>query len=265
MMRLNRYLAQCGLGSRRAVEQLILDGKARLNGKPVADLATQVDPDRDRVHVDGRLVHPAARLTYLALNKPKGYDVTRGDPHGHRQVYDLLPRGTHASVKAVGRLDRDSTGLLLFTNDGELAFRLAHPSHGCTKVYQVEVEGRVARADMRLLTEGVQLEDGPARAEQAEWVAGQESFSVLRVAMREGRKRIVRRMCEAIGHPVLALERVAIGPLALGDLKRGQVRPLTAAELAALRRSVGLAVAPETAPESRAAGRHPRPRRAARS
>jgi len=143
-MRLNKYLALCGLGSRRAVEQLILDGQVAIAGRPVSDLATQVG-EGAAVSIQGRPVHPVPRSSfdYILLNKPRGYDVTRGGRHHHRRAWDLLPRETHPSVQSVGRLDRDSSGLLLFTNDGELAFRLTHPRYGCRKVYEVEVEGKV--------------------------------------------------------------------------------------------------------------------------
>jgi pseudouridine synthase len=239
-MRLNRFLAQCGVASRRAAEQLIVGGQVRVNGKPARELATQVEPGKDRVEVNGKNVEPAARPVYLLLNKPRGYDVTRGDRHSHRQVYDLLPKGTHASVKAVGRLDRDSTGLLLLTNDGALAHRLTHPSFGCPKTYQVAVEGRATKEETALLMAGVQLDDGPARAVKAQVVEAGAKMSLLRIVMHEGRKRIVRRMCEAIGHPVAALERTEIGPLKLGQLRRGQVRALKPPEMAALRRAAGM-------------------------
>lgn len=239
-MRLNRYLALCGLGSRRAVERLILDGEISVNGRVVTDLATQVDPDRDRIEYRGRISRPATRHTYLALNKPRGYDVTRSDRHSRRLVYDLLPDGTHPAVKAVGRLDRDSTGLLLLTDDGELAHRLTHPSFGCPKTYDVIVDGVVRVEDLNLLTSGIHLDDGPAKAVSAQLLDQTQTASRLKIVMIEGRKRIVRRMCEAIGHPVRELERTAIGPIQLGNLRRGTTRSLTPHELRKLRHCVGL-------------------------
>lgn len=242
-MRLNRYLAKSGLGSRRKVEELIEAGQVSINGKAVTDLATQVDAETDEVVVDGRRVRPPLQHVYLMLNKPKGYDVTRGGRHHHRRAYDLLPEGTHPSVQAVGRLDRNSTGLLLFTNDGELANRLAHPSHGCRKEYIVEVEGKPSSEAVRKLREGVELEDGPAKAIEAKILEDEPTRPPrLRIVMGEGRKRIVRRMCEAVGHPVTNLERMATGPVRLGDLRRGKVRPLRRGEIVALRKSVGLEV-----------------------
>ena len=240
-MRLNRFLAQSGLGSRRAVEALIEAGEIAVNGQVTRQPWHQVDPARDRVHARGGPVRPAAAHSYILLNKPRGYDVTRGGRHHHRRAWDLLPAGTHPSVQSVGRLDRDSAGLLLFTNDGELAFRLAHPRYGIRKVYEVVVQGRVGGAALRRLTEGIELEDGPARALSAEPVGPEDQdWTRLRLIMVEGRKRIVRRMCEAIGHPVMELERTAMGGIELGGLRRGKTRPLRPAEIRRLRRSVGL-------------------------
>ncbi len=261
-MRINRYLASCGLGSRRAVEALIGAGKVTLNGTIVRDLSTQVKPTGDEVTVEGRPARPAPLFTYLALNKPLGYDVTRGGEQHHRRAWDLLPKGTHPSVQSVGRLDRDSTGLLLFTNDGEFAFRLAHPRHGCTKTYDVEIAGgRPTPETLERLRDGVTLEDGPARALAVEPLPGGSGpeRSRLRLVIGEGRNRIVRRMCEAVGHPVVELERVAIGRLELGVLKRGKCRPLTAREVVMLRRDAGLAP-PEAEASPPKKGPRPSPR-----
>ena len=243
-MRLNKYLALCGLGSRRAVEHLITGGQVAVGGKTVGDLATQVDEARDAVTVLGRPVRPVARhnFDYILLNKPRGYDVTRGGRQHHRRAWDLLPKDTHASVQAVGRLDRDSTGLLLFTNDGELAFRLTHPRYGCRKVYEVKVEGTVKAETLKRLTDGVQLEDGPAHAVHVERLAAEpDGLPRLLIVMEEGRNRIVRRMCEALEHPVTDLNRTALGPLQLGAVPRGKTRVLTTREIHLLRRLVGLA------------------------
>ena len=239
-MRLNRYLAQCGLGSRRAVEELIKAGRVRINGRVVERLAIHVDEQKDRVAVDEQPVGLPVRYEFIMLHKPKGYDVTRGGRHHHRRAYDLLPSGTHPSVQAVGRLDRNSTGLLLFTNDGELNFRLTHPRHGCRKVYAVDVEGAVGREVLRRLEDGVELEDGPAKVIEVEkQQTGSRGESHLRIVIAEGRKRIIRRMCEAVDHPVVRLHRTAVGPLELGDLPIGRTRPLTSREVTRLRRSVG--------------------------
>lgn len=262
-MRLNKFLAQSGLGSRRAVEQLILDGIVKVNGKPVTELATQVDLEHDTVEVQGRTVRPVRKLEYIALNKPRGYDVTRGGRHHHRRAWDLLPEGTHPSVQSVGRLDRDSMGLLLFTNDGELAFRLTHPSYGCQKTYEVAVEGNVAPETAQQLMNGVELEDGLARAVLAvKMPSTEEGISRLKVIMEEGRNRIVRRMFEALRYPVVALNRTAIGGLTLGIIPRGKTRPLTSREVMVLRKSVGLgAVTSEHRPaQSSPSGASSKPR-----
>jgi len=257
-MRLNKFLAQSGLGSRRAVEQLILAGTVSVNGAAVRALATQVDEENDQVVVGGQAVRPVRQFEYLLLNKPRGYDVTRGGRHHHRRAWDLLPKDTHNSVQSVGRLDRDSTGLLLFTNDGELAFRLAHPRYGCRKTYEVDVEGNLSLVAMARLSEGVELEDGPARAVQVEKLPGLvKGQGRLKIVMVEGRNRIVRRMCEALGHPVVALNRIAVAGLELGDLPRGKTRPLSKQEVRRLRQAVGL-----SEPEKPAAPRPTHPSQA---
>jgi 23S rRNA pseudouridine2605 synthase len=242
-MRLNKYLALCGLGSRRAVEQLITEGQVEIGGRTVSDLATQVDESQDTVTVQGHAVRPVERrnFEYIILNKPRGYDVTRGGRHHHRRAWDLLPKDTHPSVQSVGRLDRDSTGLLLFTNDGELAFRLTHPRFGCRKVYDVEVEGDPSMETLARLTQEVMLDDGPAHAVSVERIPSPPSEPVrLRIIMEEGRNRIVRRLCEAVGHPVVSLDRIVFGPLHLNNLSRGKTRALTPREIGALRREVEL-------------------------
>ena len=223
------------------MEKLVGERRVTLNDRLVEHLAIHVDAGEDQVAVDGRPVRLPDRPEYLMLNKPPGFEVTRSGRHAPRRVYELLPEGVHPSVQAVGRLDRESTGLLLFSNDGALNFRLTHPRHGCQKVYEVEVEGEVADPTLERLTVGLTLEDGPARAVWAERLAGgSRGTTRLRLAMTEGRKRIVRRMCEAAGHRVLRLHRTALGPLELGDLASGRVRALTDDEIDKLRRSVGL-------------------------
>lgn len=239
-MRLNRYLAQAGFGSRRAVESLVAAGAVTINGKPADHPGRAVDEANDRVEVNGRPVKPPQTHVYIMLNKPRGYDVTRGGTHHHRRAWDLLPAGTHPSVQSVGRLDRDSTGLLIFTNDGDLAFRLTHPRYGCQKIYEVDVDGRISPGALEQLRRGVDLEDGPARPVAAEIVGSGGGLTTLRIVMAEGRKRIVRRMCEAIGHPVVNLNRAAVGELTLAGLARGKTRPLAPAEISRLRISVGL-------------------------
>ncbi len=260
-MRINRFLAQAGLGSRRAVEALLEQGLVTLNGQVIREPWHQIDGEKDKVLVRGAPVRPAAAFTYLLLNKPRGYDVTRGGRHHHRRAWDLLPEGTHASVQSVGRLDRDSCGLLLFTNDGDLAFRMTHPRYGCRKIYEVTVEGHVGPPLLARLMEGVELEDGLARAAWAESLPPADAnHDRMRLTMLEGRNRIVRRMCLALGHPVVELERTVLGGIEIGDLRRGKTRPLRPTEVRRLRKLMGLAdLEPEPdAHEKRLARRRPR-------
>ncbi len=225
-VRLNRYLASAGLGSRRAVDELIRAGRVTVNGE-VGELGAAVG-DGDLVAVDGRPVAPQ-ELAYLILHKPSGVVTTASDPQRRRTVLDLVQ--SQQRVYPVGRLDRDTTGLLLLTNDGELANRLAHPRHGVDKTYVADVEGDPSPEALRRLADGVELDDGPtARARARRLEAGR-----LELVIHEGRNRQVRRMCEAVGHPVRRLHRTAYGPLELGTLAPGLWRPLTGEEVAALR------------------------------
>jgi 23S rRNA pseudouridine2605 synthase len=224
--RLNRFLARSGLGSRRAVEAAIRAGRVTVNGDP-AGLATRVEP-ADDVRVDGRPARPQAARTLL-LHKPAGVVTTAHDTHGRRTVIDLVPDDVR--VFPVGRLDRDTTGALILTNDGDLADRLMHPRHGVAKTYVADVEGAPSDAALARLRAGVQLEDGrtaPAEVERAEGGA-------IRITIHEGRNRQVRRMCAAVGHPARRLHRERYATLTLDDLAPGEWRALTAAELEALR------------------------------
>jgi 23S rRNA pseudouridine2605 synthase len=228
-MRLAKFLAHAGVASRRAAEGLIADGRVSVAGEAVTDPALDVDESSD-VSVDGRPVRPEPREVY-ALNKPRGVVSTARDTHGRPTVVELVP--SRRRLYPVGRLDADTTGLILLTNDGELAERLTHPRYGVEKVYRARVQpARVTPAALQALREGVELEDGrtaPARARQP-------SAGVLEIAVREGRKRQVRRMIEAVGHRVQELERVAFGPLGLRGLERGQSRRLKDVEVERLRR-----------------------------
>jgi 23S rRNA pseudouridine2605 synthase len=235
--RLQRTLARAGFGSRRSAEQLIVEGRVAVNGR-IAELGNRVDPRRDQVMVDGVPVPTDPDLRYLALNKPAGVTSTLADRHAARSLVPLLPPGPR--VVPVGRLDRESEGLLLLTNDGDLAHRLQHPRFGVDKEYLVEVEGAIPRSAVARLTTGVDLEDGKARAVRAGSVQRAGEHSALRVVMTEGRKREVRRMLAAVGFPVRRLVRVRVGPVRLGSLKPGTTRPLTAEEVADLYRTTGL-------------------------
>ena len=229
-MRLVKYLAHAGVASRRAAEKLIADGKVSVGGEVVTNPATDVD-ERSAVAVDGRRVEPEPREVH-ALNKPPGVVSTARDTHGRPTVVELVrsPRRLYP----VGRLDADTTGLILLTNDGELADLLTHPRYGVEKVYRARVQPkRVSARALRALREGVELDDGrtaPARARQV-------APGLLEITLREGRKRQVRRMLEAVGHRVVELERVAFGPLGLRGLEQGRSRRLKPAEVERLRRA----------------------------
>jgi 23S rRNA pseudouridine2605 synthase len=228
--RLQKILAQAGLGSRRAAEDMIADGRVRVNGE-VATLGARADPETDTIEVDGAVVGVRQGLVHYLLNKPAGVVSTASDPQGRPTVVDLLP--PEPRVYPVGRLDADTEGLLLLTNDGDLAHRLTHPSFGVEKEYLAEVEGTPARGVLRRLREGVELEDGrtaPARVS----LVGEHT---LRITIHEGRNRQVRRMGEAVGHPVRRLVRVRIGPLSDRRLAPGEWRPLAQAEVRALERA----------------------------
>jgi 23S rRNA pseudouridine2605 synthase len=235
--RLQRTLARAGLGSRRGSELLIADGRVTVNGR-VAELGTRVDPRRDRVAVDGVPIPADPDLRYFALNKPAGVTTTMRDPHAERSLLALLPEGPR--VVPVGRLDRETEGLLLLTNDGDLAHRLQHPRHGVEKEYLAEVGGDLSRRAVSELLRGVELEDGPARAVRASVIERGRGRTAVSVVLAEGRKREVRRMLAAIGHPVHRLVRIRMGPVRLGSLPPGATRPLDPDEIAGLYRATGL-------------------------
>jgi 23S rRNA pseudouridine2605 synthase len=228
--RLQKILARAGLGSRRASEALIAAGRVRVNGE-VARLGDRADPETDRIEVDGAVVGVRAGLVHYLLNKPAGVVTTASDPQGRPIVVGLVP--AEPRVFPVGRLDADTEGLLLLTNDGELAHRLTHPSFGVEKEYLAEVEGRPTRGVLRRLREGVDLEDGRTAPAKASLVGDR----LLRITIHEGRKRQVRRMCDAVGLPVRRLVRVRIGPIADRRLAPGQWRPLEQEEVRALERA----------------------------
>lgn len=228
--RLQKTLARLGFGSRRACEELIAEGRVTVDGE-VAELGRRVDPEADRVEVDGVPVGVRPGLAHYLLNKPRGVVTTAADPQGRRSVVDLVP--AEPRVFPVGRLDVDTEGLLLLTNDGDLAFRLTHPRFGVDKEYVAEVEGRPSPAVVRRLREGVDLEDGRTAPAKVALVPP----DILRITIHEGRNRQVRRMCEAVGHPVVRLVRTRIGPLADRRLQPGRWRALTVEEVRALERA----------------------------
>lgn len=238
-MRLQKYLSRAGVASRRASEGMIEAGRVRVNGEVVKQLGAKVDPAEDVVEVDGGRVEAAAPV-WIALHKPAGYVCTRRDRHGRRTIYDLVP-AEYAVLFHVGRLDLESEGLVLLTNQGGVANRLLHPRYQVDRVYEVEVKGRVTETTLRRLLAGVELEDGGARAQDVHLLeeparAARAVRSRLRLTMREGRKREVRRMMDVVGHPVLRLVRQRLGPVELGELAPGTWRLLDDAEGAELGR-----------------------------
>lgn len=238
MERLQKVLAQAGVASRRRCEELIVQGSVEVNGKPVRELGTKVDPERDRIVVNGKPVK-LERHVYLILNKPTGVITSLSDPQGRRVVTDLL-KGIKERVYPVGRLDYDTSGLLLLTNDGELANRLAHPSYEIDKVYRAWVKGVPSPDKVKRLATGVRLEDGMTSPGQARLLKASpdKQKAWIELTIHEGRNRQVRRMCEAIGHPVLTLERVRLGFLTLEGLSPGEYRPLTSEEVEKLKRGL---------------------------
>jgi 23S rRNA pseudouridine2605 synthase len=231
--RLQKVLAAAGVGSRRACEELIAAGRVSVDGR-TATLGDRADPHTSVIHVDGERVVIDARLVYLALNKPRGIVSTMADEKGRPGLAELLGSSVQQRVFHVGRLDTDSDGLLLLTNDGELAHRLTHPSYGVSKTYLAEVPGPLPRTVGRRLRQGVELEDGPAKADAFRLVDSFGRTALVEITLHEGRKHIVRRMLEEVGHPVSRLVRTAVGPIRLNDLKPGRWRHLTRAEVAAL-------------------------------
>jgi 23S rRNA pseudouridine2605 synthase len=232
-VRLQKYLASAGVASRRGAETLIAEGRVQVNGAVVAEAGVKVTPGRDRVEVDGRTVVPA-RPVWIALHKPRGYLTTRSDPGGRRTIYQLLPP-EHEGLFHVGRLDRDSEGLLILTNQGDAANLLLHPRYEVERIYDAEVDGLVSRETLRRLLQGVELEDGVARAVRVEKRrSSREDRDRLRLTLTEGRNREVRRLLAEVGHPVRRLIRLRYGPIRLGHLPPGEWRPLTAPEVAAI-------------------------------
>lgn len=232
-IRLQKVLAAAGLASRRGAELLIEEGRVEVNGKVVTEQGMRVDPDRDHIRVDGSRIPPPRRHAYLVLNKPRGVVSTMDDPEGRPTLADYLPR-RRDRLFHVGRLDTDTEGLIIITNDGEFAHRLAHPSYQVPKTYLAEVAGSMDNRTLKRLTKGVTLNDGPIRPDKVKLIHRTESRTLIQVSLHTGRNRIVRRMMDAVGHPVDRLSRIAIGPVRLGQLKVGQTRELTREELGTL-------------------------------
>lgn len=235
--RLQKAMADAGLASRRKCEELILSGRVKVNGMIISELGVKVDPKRDRIEVDGKKLAPAPKL-YLVMNKPKGYLTTLRDPFNRPTVKDLLPCGDR--LFPVGRLDFDSDGLLIFTNDGELANGLMHPKLKVDKVYRVEVTGRPSKGEIERLRSGVEIDGRLTAPAIIKPITGKGENAVFRVIIHEGRKRQIRRMFEAVGRRVISLKRLSYGPVSLGSLKVGAVRPLAQVEIDGLKTAAGL-------------------------
>lgn len=235
--RLQRSLARAGFGSRRACEELIAAGRVEVNGRR-ATLGDRVDPGRDEVRVDGAKVNVDPALRTFALHKPRGVTTTMRDAHAERDLTRFLPKGPR--VFPVGRLDRDTEGLLVLTNDGALAHRLTHPRYAVEKEYLAEVDRIPSNRQLSRLRRGVELEDGIARALDARAAGGSRGRGAVRVVMVEGRKREVRRMLDGVGLPVRRLVRVRVGPVRLGQMRPGEIRELDPRDLRALYRAAGL-------------------------
>ncbi len=232
-MRINKYLAECNLGSRREVEKLILAGKVKVNNSVCSDLATDIKEGEDVVTYNGEIVTPVKERIYLALNKPKGYIVTRSDEYNRKTVFDLLP-DLGVNLFAVGRLDKDSEGLLLLTNDGEFADRIMHPRYKLPKVYKVEIRGKIRADHLKELQSGM-LIDGEQTLTARVFVKKRgDETSVLRFTIHEGKNRQIRKMVETLGYKVLNLRRLQIDGIKLGNLPTGMFRNLSPGEVRTL-------------------------------
>lgn len=238
-IRLQKVLAAAGIASRRASEDLISEGRVEVNGQVVMEQGMRVNPETDHIRVDGSRIPPPRRHLYLVLNKPRGVVSTMEDPEGRPTLSDYLPPRTDRLFH-VGRLDTETEGLIVLTNDGEFAHRLAHPSYEVPKTYLAEVAGAVDNRTVKRLEKGVTLEDGPVKPDRVKLIQRSETRTLLSITLHTGRNRIVRRMMDAVGHPVNKLSRQAIGPIRLGNLAKGATRELTREELGALLDVVGM-------------------------
>jgi 23S rRNA pseudouridine2605 synthase len=232
MVRLQKFLAEAGVASRRAAERLIVEGRVEVNGHTVNELGTKVDPSHDRVRVDGRAAKVRRKL-YLAINKPKGYICTRSDPEKRRIITDLLPLEWR-NLYPVGRLDHDTEGLIFLTNDGDFALHLTHPRYGTRKIYEATVDGRLQPQQLSRLTGGIVDEGEMLKASRARVLSANNTRSVVEVELTEGKNREIRRMFKALGFEISKLTRTQIGRIKLGELPSGKWRTLTEPEIKSL-------------------------------
>jgi 23S rRNA pseudouridine2605 synthase len=238
-VRLQKLLAAAGVGSRRVCENLITEGRVEVDGQVVTELGVRINPKTQVVHVDGDRVNLDEERVYLAFNKPLGVVTTMSDELGRPSIADYLGN-RNDRLFHVGRLDADTEGLLLLTNDGDLAHRLQHPAYGVLKTYLAQIQGPVPRDLGKRLREGIELEDGPVSVDSFRVVDSQPGKALVEVVLHEGRKHVVRRMLAEVGHPVLSLVRTEVGPIRLADLRSGRTRKLGRAEVAALYKAAGL-------------------------
>lgn len=241
-VRLQKVLSQAGIASRRVAERMIIDGRVEVDGRIVTELGTRVDPETAEIRVDGARVRLDDTLVYLALNKPVGMHSTMSDEQGRPCIGDMIEHRVRGNRKLfhVGRLDADTEGLILLTNDGELAHRLMHPSYEVPKTYLATVTGSVPRGLGRKLREGVELDDGPAHVDDFALVDAVPGKSLVRLVLHEGRKRLVRRLLAEVGFPVEALVRTDIGSVSLGEQRAGSLRVLSSKEIGELYKAVGM-------------------------
>lgn len=230
MIRLQKYMASSGVASRRACEKLIEEGRVKVNGSVVTQLGTSVDPAKDQVEVDGQLIQAVTEMVYILLNKPPGFVTTAKDQFGRKTVLDLL-KGLETRVYPVGRLDYQTSGLLILTNDGDLTLKLTHPKHEVYKTYVATVEGHVETHALNQLENGVDIGDFVTSKAQVSLIKATATESIVKIAIKEGKYRQVRRMFEAVGHPVTALQRTELGKLNLSGLREGDWRHLETAEI----------------------------------
>jgi 23S rRNA pseudouridine2605 synthase len=235
LVRIHKHIADCGVASRRKAEEMIEEGRVKVNNKVVTEPGTKIDPRKDRVTVNNRPLHPVEK-GILLLHKPRGVVSTLSDPEGRPTVGDFLTRH-YKSYFPVGRLDWDSSGLMIMTNDGELAEKLMHPRYGYDRTYHVRVSGRVTEDTFKRIERGVRLKDGPVTA-QARFLRGDDDSTWLEITVQEGRNRLVRRLMEHVRHPVMKLRRVSYGPFKLGKLQSGEMRRLTENEYQKIRLKV---------------------------